>query len=292
MSGRVLYYALGGGLGHLTRAGAFLQQFGLAERALILGASSYLDDPRVSAGIATCSVPEQLQHSPLELKHWLMQCIECEQPALICIDSFPAGILGELCDFPALDSIPLWHVARLLRWSTYAPLMRGRAPRYARSWRLEPLHSPHQAFLEAHSEEIVDLALAPCAVTGQAMAEREADDEIAIEQPFWLVLHSGPAAEVAELLAYADDMRRLEEASVPIVVCSLQPPSALPSHCRVINRYPAGELIDRAERIVSAAGFNLMRDTHAVRQRQHILPFPRRFDDQFERARRVRSGSA
>jgi len=281
---RVLYYAIGGGLGHLTRAVAFLRQQGLADGALILSASEYLDDPRVSAGIATLRVPDQLQHAPEKLRDWLTRCIADEQPSLICIDSFPGGILGELCGLPALEGIPLWYLARLLRWPEYAVLLTAPPPRYAITWQLEPLHAAHAEFVQQHADELRGFLL-------EEPAERAAGPAPPAE-PYWLVLHSGPPAEVAQLIAYADEMRRIEGNATRILIASHEPPSPLPDNCTHIDAYPAIALIAHAERIISAAGFNVIRDTSRVRDRQRILPFPRRYDDQFERARRVLSETA
>ncbi len=277
----VLYYAIGGGLGHLTRAVAFLRQHGLADGALILSASEYLDDPHVTAGIATMRVPDHLQHAPEELRDWLTRVIADQPPSLICIDSFPGGILGELCGLSALKGVPLWYVARLLRWSEYSTLITAPPPRYAVTWQLEPLHTTHAEFVRQHSDEVCDLLLT-------AISESAAGPTPPLDR-YWLVLHSGPTPEVAQLLDYAVEMRRIESQTVSIVIASRHPPSQLPDNCLSLDAYPATALIQHAERIISAGGFNVMRETAEVRHRQFILPFPRRFDDQFERARRVRS---
>ncbi|MGQ0800137.1 MAG: hypothetical protein ACT4NL_08515 [Pseudomarimonas sp.] len=275
----VLYYAIGGGLGHLTRAVAFLRQHGLADEALILSASEYLDDLRITVGIPTRRVPDQLQHAPEKLRDWLTRCIAEQQPTLICVDSFPGGILGELCGLSALAGIPLWYVARLLRWDDYAALLTSPTPRYAKTWQLETLHAAHAEFVRENSDEVCGFLLA-------ATSEGAAGTTPPVDR-YWLVLHSGPPSEVAQLIAYADEMRRIEAQTMRILIASRQPPSSLPDACTHIDAYPATALITHAERIISAAGFNVMRDTAGVRDRQRILPFPRRYDDQFERARRV-----
>ncbi len=276
---RVLYYALGGGLGHVTRASAFLHQQGLADHALILSASEYLDDTRITAGITSVRVPNHLQHSPNQLRDWLTDCIADQQPTLICIDSFPGGILGELCGLPALADIPLWHVARLLRWADYSALLTASPPHFAKSWTLEPLHAAHADFVRQHSDVVCCLQLEP--------PSKMAAGPASPVDRYWLVLHSGPTEEVAQLLTYTADIRTVERVSVTIVIASRQPPSPLPDACICMDAYPANTLIEHAERVFSAAGFNVMRDTALVRDRQRILPFPRRFDDQFERARRA-----
>jgi hypothetical protein len=60
----------------------------------------------------------------------------------------------------------------------------------------------------------------------------------------------------------------------------------------VIDRYPVWPVHADADRVFTAAGFNAMRQLAAHRERHRFLPLPRRFDDQFERARRAREALA
>jgi hypothetical protein len=279
MPDRVLYYALGGGLGHLVRAAAFLRQQGWTDRALVLNASPHQADPRILGAIPSLAVPTDLAQDIDRFRDWLSAVVIREQPALICVDCFPGGIRGELCELAALDGIRLWHLARLLQWPRYAELLRGPAPHYEQSWRLEPLHAPHEAFLQAHSAAVQDYQTIDSKPNEHLHA--------APEMPFWLVLHSGPEVEVQELTDYAVQMRQIEGSPLPIVIASPQPPARLPPGCVVIDQHPATTLIEAAERIVSAAGFNVIHETRRFRHKQVVLPFWRRFDDQFERARRV-----
>jgi len=114
----------------------------------------------------------------------------------------------------------------------------------------------------------------------------------ALPEVFWLVVHSGPADEIAELLAYARDLRRLENRNDPIVVVSPISPGEIDlGDALHVDVYPATRLFARAARIVSACGFNVMRQTFEHRDRHGYLPLPRRFDDQFARAARRRATS-
>jgi hypothetical protein len=127
------------------------------------------------------------------------------------------------------------------------------------------------------------------------MRDLELDDPPADEatpaglpERFWLVVHSGPASEVEELASYAEDLRAAERSRAPIVVATAEPPGSLPAGAMVVSPFPASALFERAERIVSAAGFNVMRQARPFRAKHVVMPLPRRFDDQFERARRAR----
>ncbi len=275
---RLLYYAMGGGLGHLVRARAFLRTLGWQSEAIVLTGSEYADDVRIVDGLRLLRAPIELQHDPTAFRDWLLEQLVRLKVENLCVDAFPAGILGELSGLPALPGVRLWHVARLLRWENYAPLLGADPPRYERCWRLEPLHVVHQDFLDAHCERIDDLTL---------------DDDDAIEQapdtgPYWLIVHSGPTEEVAELVTYACEMREAEGVELPLRLACLCPPPALPAGVRHVDVYPAQGLFAGAQRIVSAAGFNVMWQARRHRARQFVLPMPRRFDDQYERSRRAR----
>lgn len=276
MMPRTLYYALGGGLGHLVRAGRFLRAQGLAENALILSASEHADDVRLNSDVAVKRVPQELQHDIAALRDWLTEAIETFAPQIICVDCFPAGILGELADFSPLAGRQLWQIARVLRWNEYAPLA-ANAPRYDIAWTLEPLHATHERWLREHCDELREARIPTPTMRPQSLPDGRA---------FWLIAHSGPREEVSELIAYALEQRRIEAANVAIAVASFDPPLPLPEHCVPIAAAPLAGWYESAGRIFGAAGFNFVNETEAYREKRVLMPFPRRFDDQFERARR------
>jgi hypothetical protein len=56
----ILYYALGGGLGHLTRARKVLAALRLSDDAVLLTASRFARDPRVTGGLPVAAVLRRL----------------------------------------------------------------------------------------------------------------------------------------------------------------------------------------------------------------------------------------
>ncbi len=129
----ILYYALGGGLGHLTRARKVLAALGI-EDAVLLTASPYGADPRVTGPHRALKVPRRLGHDRAAFRAWLAPLLR-EADELI-VDTFPGGILGELC---GLDLPPARLVARRLRWEVYEQRLDGPLPAYARTYEVEPL---------------------------------------------------------------------------------------------------------------------------------------------------------
>src|SRR6185295_19344108 len=156
---RLVYYAFGGGLGHLVRARAFLHTLGLTQDAVLITASQHARDARVTGELEVLAAPQSLEQDTAAFRAWLVRELERLAAECLCVDVFPAGILGELCDFPAGLVGCWWHVARLLRWNEYATLIHGAAPRYDRVFRVEPLADAQQEFLDQHSGRCEDLQL-------------------------------------------------------------------------------------------------------------------------------------
>lgn len=101
-------------------------------------------------------------------------------------------------------------------------------------------------------------------------------------------MHSGPEDEVRELVAYATELRDLASEPPERILVATQCEIPLPRDFERIDEYPADALYPRASRIISAAGFNVMHETEPWRDKHDVVPFARRFDDQFARAARRR----
>lgn len=265
----ILYYALGGGLGHLTRGRRVLEALGLAHDAAFVTASPYARDPRVTGGIPVIDVPPHLEHTPASHHAWLRDVVRAERPERLFADTFPGGIQGELC---GLD-VPMDLVGRILRWDEYRRVVPGELPAFDTTWLAEELVPEQEAFA---SGRIVPLALTPPAVAAVA------------GDPYWLIVHSGPEDEVRELVAYAEELRTLANDPPPRTLVASRCNIALPRGFEPIDEYPATHLYPAATRILTAAGFNVMLETTLWRHKHHAIPFPRRFDDQYLRASRRR----
>ena len=226
----ILYYAIGGGLGHLARARRVLTKLGLCERAVILSKTT---EPRITGAIPTVTSADFRSFERL------------------IVDAFPCGVTGELRD---LD-MPMDYVARLLKWDAYAAATGAIMPRFETTYLVEPVTHAIE------SDHFVDLDLSE-------------PPHVAPEEDFWLVAHSGDDDEVRHLTGYARELQSLERTHAPIVVAT--------------RSFPLAPLLARAACIVSAAGFNIMLETETWRHKHHVVPLPRRYDDQFTRAARRR----
>lgn len=278
----LLYYAMGGGLGHLTRARAFSHTLGLDGEVTLFASSRFADDPRVTGGLPVVRVPEALDGSPEGLRALLEETLSglgasgLGASGLV-VDAFPAGILGELAGWSPPPGLALWHVARLLLWERYAADASPRLPRFEKTFVVEELHADHRRALEAASAEarLLDLVDPPC------------DPPEPVEPPYALVVHGGPDEETNDLVACARELLRSDGSRARIALASPRRPAGLPPDVQWCDVHPAAGLFAGAERIVAAAGFNAVRQSAPFRARTFLVPYPRRFDDQFTRAARA-----
>ena len=280
----ILVYAEGGGLGHLTRLRALVHTLGLVDPVTVISSSPAAADPRVAGGLDVLTMPFRREDVAAR-RAWLARTVAELAPARLVVDAFPAGLSGEL-DAAVVGSIPCDHVARLLRWPAYRRVLPADPVRFRTTYRLEDLDPDHAGHLAATSERVVPLDLVD--PPGAAVVPRwpGASDD----RPRWLVAHSGPAAEVAELLAYARDLAAVEGVRPDLVVASpagAAPPAA--PDLVAVDHYPVWPLFPMADRVITAAGYNVVRQLTDHPDRHTVVPMPRRFDDQFERARRLRA---
>ena len=248
----ILYYAVGGGLGHLTRGRRVLESLSVRDAAIVT-ASRYADDIRVCGSTQVIRVPQRLEGDRLAHRAWLRDVIRDAGAERLIADSFPGGIQGELC---GLD-IPIDVVGRLLRWDRYREAVPFELPA------VETLFVVEELTHTLPAKRVVSLDLTPPRVQPQD------------EEPYWLVVHSGPEGEVRELSDYATEMRDLAKVKPDRIVVA--------SDAEV---YPASSLFPAAAKIFTAAGFNVMLETWQWSGKHEVLPFARRFDDQFLRAAR------
>ncbi|WLQ12986.1 hypothetical protein O5O45_24975 [Hahella aquimaris] len=284
----IFFYALGGGLGHITRAQALIHTLGLDDPVTLAMSSSWNQtEPPLSPQFHPLRAPREISKDPAGVRRWLSAALAQNSYRQIIIDAFPGGLLGELCDFSFPAGAELIHCARLLHWDRYSALLSGSLPRYQQGFRLEPLRDDHMAALSACCARIDSLRLNdppidPAPYSSHAMSS---------EPPLWLIVHAGSTEEILELTALAQDSAAMEKVSPKLVLLSPQRPDALPAEIDHRCVYPATPWFAKAQRIFSACGFNTVRQLQPYRHKHRFLPFPRRFDDQFARAAALRAGS-
>ncbi|MEU4625160.1 hypothetical protein AB0G04_34955 [Actinoplanes sp. NPDC023801] len=256
----IVCYARGGGLGHLTRVRAYLHTVHADEPATILSTSPFTADPRVLG-------PHRLLPAA---------ALPGLRPATLVVDAFPAGPDGELRARSVPAGTRTVHLARLLRWDAYQRILPPDPIRFDEVRTLEPLSEAHAAFLGPGEP----LALTDPPASGAGLP--------GIPGGSWLIVHSGPATEINDLIGYARDCAEAEGRRPRLVLVAPSRPPDLAEDVSHVDPYPAWPLFASADRVISAAGFNIVRQMAPWRSKHRMLPFPRRWDDQFTRAARAR----
>lgn len=278
----ILYYAMGGGLGHLTRARAVLHTLKIENESAILTSSSLANDLRIVGNVKIIHVPQYYEKDVAGFRLWLTDVFENYSVTEIFIDTFPLGIIGELNEFD-FRNIKINYVARLLKWNAYSRLISGNTPKFQNTFLLEPPEEEHKNFISQHSEQTTQLEL----IYPPIEFSDNAKSIIKNHSPFWLIIHSGKEEETSELLDYADEMRRIEQSDLSLILIAPNFSSPIPSKTFHYDFYPASHLFSHAERIISGCGFNIMNQAREFRDKHFVIPFPRRYDDQYARTSRL-----
>lgn len=272
----IVCYANGDGLGHLTRLRAALHTLGQTGPVTVLSGSPFAADLRVVGDWAVRWAPAGLDRAGLT--RWVGSVLAELAPEEFVVDAFPCGLKGELTGAVVPVRTRVTHLARLLRWAVYRELIPADPPHLDRTFVLEPLAPAHEAYLRSVSDAVFPIDL----------AEPPASPPAAEVLRGWLVVHSGPDSELLDLVAYAREMAMLEGVRPSLTLVSPRRPLGLAEDIVHLDVYPAWPLFPSAERIVTAAGFNAVRQLGPWRDKHRMLPFPRRWDDQFTRAARAR----
>lgn len=281
----ILVHAPGTGLGHVTRVLAAHHTLGWEGSVVVLSSAPRLDEVPPPPGVELRAIPAHVAGERTALRAHLRRTIAELEPDELWVDALPAGMWGEvdrgLVD-EALGDRPVHHLARLVRWDPYRRAVGTDLPHFARVCAVEPLHADHEAALRSRaaqwSEVVLTDAPAPPAPPLPAGA--------------WLVLHSGPTPETDDLVEHARARRDRRAPGAPLVVATPSDGRCPRADVHLTGIVPAWPLLAAADHVVAAAGCNTVRQLSAAGTSADLVPMPRRWDDQFTRARRFRSALA
>lgn len=282
---------MGGGLGHLTRAVAFLRDLEIENDSIILSSSDFLADKRVVGNIRTISVEKSLENDHLTYQKYLQNLFAELKPQKIFFDSFPLGIIGEFSSFKFDKSVELNYLARHVRWKNYSALIGAKLSRFDRTFLLEDLENEHLNFVKAVSQQITAFELTYPAPDLSLKDFEVYQSVLKNKLPFWLIVHSGNEVEVSELVEFAAEMREIEAVETNLILISPTNFLTTINNFFQYDIYPASVLFEMADRIFSAAGFNVMKQTEPFKDKHFFIPFERRYDNQFWRAKIRRESS-
>lgn len=291
----VLYYAMGGGLGHLTRTFAILEEVrdtvGINFR--ILASSRLTHLVKGHEPYPMDKVPYEFLKSRKEYLKYIKEYLKEYDIKAIVTDTFPWGIVGEWKNL-ALD-IPRLLIARALKWDEYKKRINFKYGQFPQKCLVIEGQKPSYEKIIS-SESTMTRIYAPIVYTGSKASQNKKllrpdpqqnksyyqTPSSSSDRREWLVVHTGDRLEQKTLLKFAKN--KMKELG-----CTN---SSLRSVFPMQGIFPASDLISYYSYIVSGAGYNMaaMACVAGPEQKYFLLPFFRRFDDQFTRAKLIQAG--
>jgi hypothetical protein len=302
----VVYYALGGGLGHLTRSlalGRTLQRRG--QGLVVALTNSPHADLYAREELAARRLTPTDGASPAALAAWVQRALDEERPRLFIVDAFPRGLLGELPELLAARRGPAALILRRLR------------EEYVREYDLPEFIRAHYDWVLLVEKGLDEwrFALGDLAQEVPPILIRSAEELLPPEEararlrcsddgPVVLGVGAGDAQQVQRFLALLVKVwtrcgltGHLRLATAQTWPAGSWEPGRSRDFCTpetdlpsgpwdpfLINYYPLFELFRGVSLVVGACGYNLFHETQAAGVPALFLPQRRLYDDQFARA--------
>ncbi len=276
----ILYYAMGGGLGHLTRFRAVCKTLGFDEKiCLVTSSPNCKNNDIIPSEVQTIIPPFYAANSREDMGGWLSEVIAQIKPSKIFLDAFPAGILGEFCHTQIADDIEFFNLARILKWDVYKSRLGKIDYRFKKVFVLEELSEDHRLFLSQNSDEVEEIKL---------LLPEKKDLNVDIPDGAWIIVHAGAHEETLTLVQYAQlEAEKAGVKPVFVLITPEKPPKLANEKIIHLDVYPAYSLFEKAGKVISGAGFNMVDQMRNMRDKHIVLPFDRVFDDQHLRAKRL-----
>ncbi len=276
---KILYYCFGGGLGHITRFFAFCNTTGI--KPILITARNNTDKVLLERFATNVFVlPQNLISDKEGLRNWLCEIIQRINPDRFIVDAFPGGILGELVGCKLLNNIKIEYIARIIKLEDYYKRLEGNIPKLSKIWQVEDLGEEQTSWLnELANENNVSIDRLKL-----NYPDSSNDFSISLPKDCWLIVHSGNEQEVQDLYEYALDVAMVENVNPSIVVVGqISRPAFLSDEIPYYNIYPISNLLKKASRVFSGAGFNIIQQMSLMKEKHMALPFDRALDDQYLR---------
>jgi hypothetical protein len=279
---RVLYHAVGGGLGHGMRALAVARQLarrvGGRHRVVVNTpfADTLAEVARREAGVELLVATG----GRAEIEALLWEQVRLFRPGLWVVDTLPRGVVGEL--IPLLEGwsgCPRVLVARPLK------------PAYVRDCGLEAWVRRHYDLVLVPGERGPLSEMEGAAVLPPFMI-RDRDELPAREQalalvqsrePVVLIAGTGHEAECREWCAVASRLARTWPADAPPLRLAL--PRGVAVETAVIRYCPLIECLPAVRLLIGSAGYHLVHEARFARVAGLFRPRQRQYDDQAGRLR-------
>ncbi len=271
----ILYYALGGGLGHIARSFALIEHAPrpIRSRIRILVSSSAAPAAEPGFPCPVDRVPDGAMSHTGRYKNFLVDYFGKHRFRCIVMDTFPFGLLSEMKY--VMPRLPRILVARYLRWNAYLDMCGG----------INDAVWPEGAVIIEEQDSMYSDALRNNCFLAMARwpvsPARPREISPSSGKTACCIVHSGPKDEIDQLTGLA--RRVMAEKRIPGLPRVLTPDDGI---------FPAERHLSGFSDIVTGAGYASCASAALLKGkiRYHLHPFHRRFDDQSLRLERLKSG--
>ncbi|MEM6526572.1 MAG: hypothetical protein AAF693_22460 [Bacteroidota bacterium] len=269
----IAFYAMGGGLGHLSRIRAFIHTYIVKGSYKVITANPAVF--RFFTNEQVLFIESDKETTRAELAQKIHSATRDLKFKNLYVDAFPGGILGELSD-ALIPSERKHYLARRLIWKNYQPMLDGEIT-LDTIYHFEPLETDHQVFIQNRSQRIIEASL-----NFSFLNSEKPPSPKKLSQPLWLIVHSTHPEELKLLVDHAQDIAKLEQVHPHFVILS-DVSIPLPDSIELLMNENPMDWYPLAERIFTGGGFNTWYQLQAWRTKHTALPFKRKYDDQFWR---------
>jgi len=243
---KVLLYAVGGGLGHVTRADALAFMFPQYQFSIL---HSVVFPPWLSQKAKKILVQDELN---------ILECFRTllldYQPDEIWLDVFPNGIFHELSEILSTCIQKKVWITRILNIENY-PIEKIYIDEI---WRIEELNASLQILIESFSIPQKEIQIQYPKIAKQSLVF-----------PGTIIAHSGSKDEFEALLKYSKK------------IFPNEPVFSHTFHSEVIplsSEFPSFAWFDSAKAIFTGAGFHAVQQGKLFSEKHLMIAFPRKFD--------------
>lgn len=274
-----LFYVVGGGLGHLSRIAAFIFTKSFNKNScFILTNSPFAKKLFNKLNIITLA--SALAKNKTKLTGYIQKVIDNESWQDIYIDTFPFGILGELQKVN-FGSVSLHYIARYVKQHNYFAYAENCNLFFKKTYIVDFLSVEQEHFIKKFSKKTISLSLK----YQINKPDKQTLKSFSTVKSNWLIVHSSPKEELAVLIEQAKDLARIQNSSPRLLVISQE--VVEDKELKYLDYFPAYNLFPYADKIFTACGYNLMKQTQKFRNKHIGIPFLRKYDDQFLRKKQM-----
>ena len=257
---RLLYYARGGGHGHVLRGLALLRR---------LGHGTLLGPARLAHWAAALDVDYVAAPDACDAT-WIGKL---PAPGMLLVDVFPRGVVGELA--PLLGRTSAWLISRWVSPDYYChpPVRAAITSAYERLVWTEP---PPAAL---RSLPIPQLEIEPVLLGSAALGREEARRALGLATGERLLLGIG-SGDVDHQMRLCRLLGKVaDRVGVELRFVSAELPPSPP----VVRLFPAARVLAAADVVVTAGGYHAFHETRRIGAPTVFIPQRRRYDDQWQR---------